>query len=379
MDELTAFEDNPENIDSAFTGFANVDTWLKHVERCSHSLCRIEIPGGTAQGTGFLLQPGTIITNYHVMQPVIDDPSLHSSVVVRFGFQTTLGDRGLSAGIECELADTNWLKASSPTGELDFAIVRIRAISTNPVNAANITLYRLTPEEYYTFRPGEALCILQHPLGNAQQIKWGSVVRINSDDTRVYYTTETLKGSSGAPCFNSDMKVVALHQGNQSSNEKKGIPFPTIMTYLHQHYPEIFSKIIAKQDASVLLNMREQCNCIRDALQYVDDVFHSEKDISGDKRFLSYQSLKEARGAMQSITEELSNVQVIDTSLHYRLLNEQTYFSIEAGNLMISLQDFSRQITSTWLRNEVQHKLVPLLYSLETIEQLISLFGKNLL
>lgn len=380
MDRQSSHEEHPENTGNAFTGFANVDAWLKCVERCSRALCRIEIPGGTAQGTGFLVQPNMIITNYHVMQPIIDDPSLCKSIVIRFGFQTTSGNRALSAGTECELAtDANWIAASSPTEELDFVLVRIRAASKNTENMAKIALYRLTPEEYYTFIPAEPLCILQHPLGNAQKIKWGSVVRVKGDDTRVYYTTETLQGSSGAPCFNSDMKLVALHQGNQkNTNEKRGIPFSTIMAYLHQHYQGLFNATITKHDTTLLVNVLEQWNHALAAFQTINDIFYSAGDLSGDRRFISYQYLKEAIEVTQKIEEELQSVQVVDTTLHYRLANEQTYFSVEAGNLMMSLQDFSRQSTPQWLRRDVQGKLVPILSSLHMIEHLIILFGSSL-
>ncbi len=381
MDRQSSHEENPENTGNAFTGFANVDAWLKCVERCSRAVCRIEIPGGTAQGTGFLIQSGMIVTYYHVIQPVIDNPSLHGGVVIRFGFQTTSEDRGLSAGTECELTkDANWIAVSSPTEELDFALVRIRAASMNTAHMAKIALYRLTPEEYYTFIPAEPLCILQHPLGNAQKIKWGPVVRVKGDDTRVYYTTETLEGSSGAPCFNSEMKLVALHQGNQkNTNEKRGIPFPTIMAHLHQHYQGLFNATTTKQDATLLVNVLEQWNHVLAAIQTINDIFYSAGDLSGDRRFISYQYLKEAIEVTQKIKEELQSVQVVDTTLHYRLANEQTYFSVEAGNLMMSLQDFSRQITPPWLRSDVQCKLVPILSSLQMIEHLIILFGSNLM
>jgi endonuclease G, mitochondrial len=58
---------------------------------------------------------------------------------------------------------------------------------------------------------GEWLTIIQHPNGDRKQVcvRENQLVRI--DDDVLWYSTDTLGGSSGSPVFNNDWIVVALH------------------------------------------------------------------------------------------------------------------------------------------------------------------------
>jgi hypothetical protein len=55
--------------------------------------------------------------------------------------------------------------------------------------------------------------IIGHPHGEAKQLSlYDNVVR-RFDDNRILYTTETSRGSSGSPVFDSEWRVVGLHNG----------------------------------------------------------------------------------------------------------------------------------------------------------------------
>jgi hypothetical protein len=54
-------------------------------------VCRIGL-GGRAVGTGFLVGPACVMTNYHVMQPVLESRVAPSEVTVRFGYHDAGGD-----------------------------------------------------------------------------------------------------------------------------------------------------------------------------------------------------------------------------------------------------------------------------------------------
>ena len=53
--------------------------------------------------------------------------------------------------------------------------------------------------------------IIQHPEGKMKQISLYHNIVTNTNERVVQYLTDTLKGSSGSPVFNSDWEVVALH------------------------------------------------------------------------------------------------------------------------------------------------------------------------
>jgi V8-like Glu-specific endopeptidase len=55
----------------------------------------------------------------------------------------------------------------------------------------------------------------------------------------VTYRTNTLGGSSGSPCFNADLELIALHHGSDpdfhpahTPEYNEGIPFDTILARL---------------------------------------------------------------------------------------------------------------------------------------------------
>ena len=58
---------------------------------------------------------------------------------------------------------------------------------------------------------GEWLTIIQHPSGQRKQLCVRENKFIKRTDDMLWYTTDTMPGSSGSPVFNNDWFVVALH------------------------------------------------------------------------------------------------------------------------------------------------------------------------
>src|SRR5262249_18342167 len=75
----------------------------------------------------------------------------------------------------------------------------------------------------------EALFILQHPEGATLQISSHAVIGTNR--SRVRYRATTKPGASGAPCFDMNWNLLAIHHyGAERFNQ--GIPFVTILRHL---------------------------------------------------------------------------------------------------------------------------------------------------
>jgi endonuclease G len=173
----------------------------------SRSIARIEIrsPSGVFEGfgTGFLIGPGVLITNNHVLP----DPSSATASIAQFLYETGIDDEQ-QAAVAFEL-DPGALFHTSP--ELDFSVVAVRASATG--GGASITDFGCLPLLATTGKAfeGEWLTIVQHPSGERKQICVRENRLIKKANDVLWYSTDTLPGSSGSPVFNNDWYVVALH------------------------------------------------------------------------------------------------------------------------------------------------------------------------
>jgi len=118
--------------------FLDVNRWREQLGKIEAQICRIEIATsqGTIFGTGFLLAPDVVMTNYHVMEKVIlgEDGITANDVILHFNYNKRLADGStLNQGTEYHLAQ-DWLIDKSPyvtenitpqPDELDYALLRI--------------------------------------------------------------------------------------------------------------------------------------------------------------------------------------------------------------------------------------------------------------
>jgi Trypsin-like peptidase domain/Effector-associated domain 1 len=232
--------------------------WRERYASVEGQVCRIEIGGGPV-GTGFLVGPDLVLTNYHVLESVIGDPSRAPYVAFRFDYKR-LGDGTVMQGTAMALASSGWLVDSAryslaegegepdrltPTpDELDFVAVRLaEPIGSAPgdVRSESGAAKRgwvAFPDAQPPMPTGAPLLIAQHPQGEPIKlaIDVDAVLGLNVNATRVRYATNTEPGSSGSPCFAMDWTLVALHHmgdpawANPQYNE--GIPIGLIASRL---------------------------------------------------------------------------------------------------------------------------------------------------
>ena len=90
------------------------------------------------------------------------------------------------------------------------------------VAARDANGYRFPPTGLpRNFRKDDRIIIPQHPHGHTLQIDFGRLKETDQSTTRIRYTTESDKGTSGAPCFNhhfnagaQQFKLVGLHNAD---------------------------------------------------------------------------------------------------------------------------------------------------------------------
>lgn len=185
------------------------------------AVCRMRViaPNGKRYtGTGFLIAPGFIMTNNHVLETrqwAVDSQAI-------FDFQE--GRSSFRVALEPE-------RFFITNKELDFTIVacnaeQVRNIAPVPLlqNAALITRH-------------DRVYIIQHPAGRPKEVvlRNNDVLRVR--DRVMHYRADTEGGSSGSPVFNEDWQLVALHHAGwyEAGSDRavnEGISIPAIIRYL---------------------------------------------------------------------------------------------------------------------------------------------------
>jgi hypothetical protein len=266
-----------ERIIKVTNSFLDVDKWRTKLGQIETQVCRIEIQSnqGMIYGTGFLLAPDAIITNYHVMEAVVEGEqgrttnrgisAMPSDVILRFDYKRLADGITLNPGTVYHLAPENWLIDKSPmspvdnipepkyslpeTDQLDYALLRVDGTPGNDLvgnKAEHVGLPRKwieVPIPVPNIYPNTALFIVQHPQGDPMQLalETDAIIGVNANNTRVAYKTNTLRGSSGSPCFNSNWELVALHHSGDPNFDpahkplyNEGIPISAIVNLLTQ-------------------------------------------------------------------------------------------------------------------------------------------------
>jgi hypothetical protein len=182
-------------------------------------------------GTGFLVGPDEIITNFHVVQQLMLSGHPPEESTVRFDVRSAPDGGAVLAGRPCALAD-KWLLAWSPhdsakqesiaaagdDARLDYALLRLaepvgeEETGLGAPDVARRGWVALSPRAR-TPVAGDQTVILQHPGGGALKLAADSVVEYVEKQAAVKYLANTDEGSSGSPCFSSGWELVALHQG----------------------------------------------------------------------------------------------------------------------------------------------------------------------
>ena len=198
-------------------------------------ICRIEIPEGVAQGTGWLVGPDIILTAYHVIEKVYNNSSGYTSedITCRFDYTDATGDMNTQSGRTCRLADS-WLidyskyaladeglsQVEPSDNELDYALLRLSEEVSNDVVGQNNKRdwIQVTDNPTVMMESSDLMLILQHPQGKPLELAYGKVLRYNSNANRLRYDTNTDNGSSGAPCFDISLKPFGLHHASGPAN-----------------------------------------------------------------------------------------------------------------------------------------------------------------
>jgi len=187
--------------------------------RASRAVCRLA-DRGAALGTGFLIAPGVIITNKHVLGD-LDDAT---GCVAEFNYEYDVDDRATQV-ISVPLAPDR-LFLSTVDLVLDFTIIALDPAAYARVEGQLAWLP--LDKRRNKIVEGEPAIVVQHPQGEDKKLcvfDSGLVDRMTGEDSPyVHYTTDTDRGASGAPVFNRHWQLIALHHASTTLQDDNGKP-----------------------------------------------------------------------------------------------------------------------------------------------------------
>jgi endonuclease G, mitochondrial len=187
--------------------------FLDRGRRAAAAVCRIKLPtdGGASYGTGFLVGSRLLMTNNHV----IASRDEAGQAEAEFGYEHDL-DGVLAEPVQFNLRPQEIFYTNV---DLDITFVAVVPFAENGTPLERFGRLPLLPVSGKAV-PGEWVSIIQHPGGQPKQIAIRSSEVLELDpkkvsginlDNFIHYSTDTEPGSSGAPVFNDQWQVVALH------------------------------------------------------------------------------------------------------------------------------------------------------------------------
>ncbi len=219
------------------------------------------IAGGVpdlGKGTGWLIAPGLLITNHHVVNgrtpreppATPEDFALQGATThVQFDFLDDDSPLLLSRSTACVASDET----------LDFALLRLDpgAPARPPLRLRTQPILKPPEREL-----SERVNVLQHPDGRPMRLGFRNNFVIGGSDDRLSYLTDTAGGASGSPICDDLWFVAALHRGWQTiegepvmvwgvpvRQENYGTPVSALLTFLAAEHPDLHAEILAGQAA----------------------------------------------------------------------------------------------------------------------------------
>lgn len=209
---------------------------------------------GLPMGTGFLIAPDLVLTNHHVVRKVLSNEVPATALRCRFDFQRDSTGTVVAEGTALALAaGSGWLVDDSPfapgddkpgareaTGdELDYAVLRLsRPAGADDAAIPGTAVTR--PRGWYDIDAasvapvaGDEVVVAGHAKGLPLVHAIGETQCYAAADRRLRHDAYTLPGSSGSPVFDSDYRLVALHQSGDPDFDhdaayNQAIPIPLI-------------------------------------------------------------------------------------------------------------------------------------------------------
>lgn len=200
--------------------------YLELAMAAARSVCRVKLRSSSGHvlgyGSGFMVSPTLMLTNHHVLL----DATLARHALAEFDYQ----DGGEGLPLEPRLFALEPDRFFENDKSLDWALVSVSARSHDGVDLSEFGWLPLIGQTGKAAN-GEAVNLIQHPEGGPKQLALRENRLIERLEKYLHYESDTARGSSGAPVFNDQWEVVALHHAayprieNGQVMSKAGVPW----------------------------------------------------------------------------------------------------------------------------------------------------------
>lgn len=195
-------------------------------------------------GTGFMVGDGLLLTCHHVLPK----KEHLASTLITFNYQ--FGPQGELLTMATAVPDPNGLFFTSPVDKLDITIFAFRNDTLTAPLSPNA---RPLPLRTTGVAVGDRVSIIQHPNGGPKMFSMRNNI-VESVNTRtLQYTTSTLRGSSGAPVLDDQLRVVGVHsRGSDSLYEpvskatfkrNEGTALTALLSELQIQTPDLYAQL----------------------------------------------------------------------------------------------------------------------------------------
>lgn len=196
------------------SGLESTGRWRQQMIQRERRVCQIRA-GGKAVGTGFLVAPRLVMSNWHVFESPhgsgqLGAPGGYSAC---FDFRAAEGHEPADPGIDVPFDAAAGYQDASHKLELDYVLLPLsREIGSEPMAGGTKRGWLALGTRDFEL-PKESCLVLQHPAGRTIEVAPGVVTQwLPGHEQAIYeHTAETEDGSSGSPCFAADWALLAMH------------------------------------------------------------------------------------------------------------------------------------------------------------------------
>lgn len=222
LDAITGFDQlRPRLLEAAgkkAVEHIDIEEWNEQANQASRAVCRVATEG--ISGTGFLISGGYLITCHHILPSV----ELTTKATIQLGE----GSSAVTYRVDPSVDFVTHV-------DLDFTRVKIVDDPSRPLSQWGfLTLETSIPEKGSRL----AMLMLQFESETGPRRMIDAFDAEDRSDTLLYYYAQTMPGRSGAPVFNSNWRVVAMHHAVkeraelQSRSSGEGVLISPILSYL---------------------------------------------------------------------------------------------------------------------------------------------------
>jgi len=182
---------------------------LEKMRLLAPAVCKLEVAtdGKRGLGTAFRISDRWLLTNEHVLHL---EGAAPRAITAIFGYDDD-GNGGGSAGVAVP-CDPNSVMADTAD---DWGVVRTLEPLESSIPIINL-LATAVPES------DGAAFVIQHPGGDRKRVAYARNQIVYFDDEVLHYLSDTATGSSGAPVFDDQGRIIGLHRAGGAPQEVAG-------------------------------------------------------------------------------------------------------------------------------------------------------------